>query len=99
LAPDRISWGTYLLLSYRLPLPGLNIRPFALLGWVDFDDNTPHENTVSVRLGANWRVSGAIVFKIEYIWGHWPNQEPGDRTFRLSSGDTHFLVLQLALAF
>jgi hypothetical protein len=99
LAPDKIAWGTYGLLSYRLPFESINLRLYAGGGWVDFDDNIPYENSVSVNAGINWRISGAVVVKFGYTWAHWPNDEPDHQLITFASGDLHRMSMQIAVAF
>jgi hypothetical protein len=98
-APDRMAWGTYLLASYRLPIESLNIRPYFMFGWVDFDDTFAGENAISIAAGINWRISGAIVLKAEYFQARWPNSSPDDSLLFVASGPLNQLVLQVAVAF
>jgi len=98
-APDRFCWGTYLQLSYRLPLAKINLRPFVHVGWVDFDDNTRTDNMLSTMIGINWRISGAVVLKADYSWGHWPNKDTGGSGISFSSGDIQRVAVQASVAF
>jgi hypothetical protein len=98
LAPDRVMWGTNLIVAYRLPLRALDLRAFASLCWIDPDDNYAEDDFLSITAGLNWRIGGAVVVKVSYDLGHWPHKLPEPRLF-FGSENVHRLGSQLAVAF
>ncbi len=98
LAPDRMMWGTNLIVAYRLPIRAIDLRAFASFCWIDPDDNYVEDNFLSVTVGLNWRIRGAVVIKASYDLGHWPHKLPEPRIF-FGSENVHRIGTQLAVAF
>jgi hypothetical protein len=93
LAPsDRLNWGVYGLLGYRLPWFG--VMPYVLAHFMDSYD--PASGVVyyvtSFFAGINVRPIDVLVIKLEYNHSHFP------RGF-IIAGDTRLGQVQLAWAF
>jgi hypothetical protein len=98
LEPNTVGWGASALLRYRLPFKRVNVRPYASATWLNVSDNLKEDNLLHLTCGINWRIRGAVVLKVEYHWGHYPNK--ADPPVLLSGGnDSHLVVSQLAIAF
>jgi FtsZ-binding cell division protein ZapB len=97
-APDRGAWGTLVTLGYLLPLRWLHLRPYITATWMNPNDNSRYDNILCLISGLNWRISGAVVLKVEHMWAYWPNKvAPPQLMF--GSEDIHHFTTQLAVAF
>ena len=96
LRPDKRNWGGYGLVGYRLPW--LTLMPYAKAEY----SPEPQSQEIGVADqimiltgGLNLRHLPAVVFKAEYVYGHFTNGDPKG----FAGNDIHGLDLQLACSF
>ena len=99
--PDRFAWATYGLVAYKLPFQNLDLRPFAMVSYVDTLDLAPAAKFVTGSLGATWRIAEPVVLKVEFDAARWlyPGSSQDTVSLASSPGVPVRFVTQLAVAF
>jgi len=97
---DFTWWGSSVLVAYQLPLPKVVLRPYLNLDYIDTNDNIKNDNTYTLGAGLNWRLSGAVVLKVECRHSWWPNRDTSKPLMLLFNSPAITMVnAQIAVAF
>ncbi len=97
-APDQIAWGVFSLLAYRLPISGLDLRPYVALSLTDINDNYEADDSFGILGGFNWHIEPNVVLKLEHQVWHWLHDSDEPMLF-VNEGVWHMIGVQLAVAF
>jgi opacity protein-like surface antigen len=97
---DYLRWGTSLIAAYQLPLRRFVVRPYLVFNFVDSNDNIKSDNEMTVGGGLNWRISGAVVLKAEYLYAMFNNRDDTKpKQLLFNSPNISLVSAQLAIAF
>jgi hypothetical protein len=67
-APDRVAWGSYGIVAYRLPFDAVKLKPYLHVFYIDFSDNVTGDNILGCGLGVSWRILDPLVLKLEHMF-------------------------------
>jgi len=66
--PDNAPYAAYLLLAYRLPIDGVELRPYLMAELNDNESFSSEEQALMITGGINWRINAYVVWKLESSW-------------------------------
>ncbi len=84
LEPDHYGQSQYVLLAYRLPIEGIELRPYFLVQWMDKSNFADNDTSWIYTGGLNWKINSFVVAKVELTYIDMPENDT-DNWYMVSS--------------